>query len=132
MSRFLPAIIVVAFLLSSADSAQAQITNSRTLSASTDRFANLQEQLINRLRATTQDKKDFLIKVVQLVKTGKLNADLVVALERYALRRHPAFPFPYFERALRFESAKRGVTVPTIQQVRSTRVPFPPRRTSRY
>jgi hypothetical protein len=48
---------------------------------------------------------------------------LVVAIERYAIRRNPQFPFPFFERAMRIEAAKRGVTLPESRQFATTKSP---------
>lgn len=122
MSRWMQATALAVFYgLFLAQPAQGQITTQRTLSASTRQSATLTEQLTNRLRATTEDKRAYIARIVQLVEAKKLDTRLVVAIERYALRRHPAFPFPYFERALKVEAAKRGVTVPTVREVMSTR-----------
>ena len=95
---------------------QAQITDPRVLSASSTRFADLEEQLINRLRATTEDKKAYIRRLVKLVRDGKLDIKLVVAIERKSLGRRPAFPFPYFEQAIKIEAAKRKVIVPTVRE----------------
>ena len=107
------------------NSAGAQITPPRVLSAQVDRFATLEEQLTNRLRATSQDQRDYVKFVVKQVRESKLDAKLVVAIERYALRRNPHLPFLFFERALRFEAKKRGVTLPTVKQFASTKSPGP-------
>ena len=104
-----------------AASAQAQITQPRTLSASTDRFANLEEQLTNRLRAVSEEQQAYVRFVVKKVREGKLETRLVVAVERYAIRRNQHFPFPFFERAMRFEASKRRVALPSVQQFASTR-----------
>lgn len=109
----------------SASSAYGQITAPRTLSASVDPFATLEEQLINRLRATSLEQRSYLRFVVRQVQEGRLEAKLVVAIERYALRRKPSFPFPFFERALRFEAGRLGVTLPSVRQFATTRQPFP-------
>ena len=101
--------------------ASAQITVPRTLSANPDRFANLTEQLTNRLHATAQDQRNYIRFVVQQVQTGRLDAKLVVAVERYAMRRNRQLPFPYFERAIRFEANKRGIVLPTDKQFASTK-----------
>lgn len=79
--------------------------------------ASLAEYLVNRLRATTDDQRDYVQQIVKLVEDGKLEKRLILALERYARRKSPYFPLPVYERALRYEAAKRGVTVPTIQEV---------------
>ncbi len=79
--------------------------------------ASLSEYLVNRLRATTDDQQDYVQQVVKLVEDGKLEKRLVLALERYARRRSPYFPLPVFERAMRYEGARRGVAVPALQEV---------------
>ncbi len=104
-----------------ANSLQAQITVPRTISAEIDRYATLEEQLTNRLKATREDQQNYIRLVVKKVRKGRLEARLVVAIERYALRRNPHYPFPFFERALRFEANKRGVPLPDLQQVASTK-----------
>lgn len=98
-----------------AGATQAQVTQSRTLSSSTVRTATLEEQLINELRATKDDQKAFIRYVVKKVNSRDLERRLVLAVERYAIRRNRFFPFPYFERAIRFEAAKRKVILPAVQ-----------------
>lgn len=95
---------------------QAQITQPRILSASIDKYARLQERLINRLRATTEPKQAYINRLVVLVANRKLDVKLVLALERKAVERRPAFPFPFFEQAVKIEAGKRGVTVLTVRE----------------
>lgn len=102
-------------------SASAQITPPRVLSATIDRYATLEEQLTNRLKATADDQRNYIKFVVQQVKDEKLELRLVLAVERYARRRNPRLPFLFFERALRYEAAKRGVALPSVRQFASTR-----------
>lgn len=102
--------------------AHAQITGPATLPAERDRYATLQEQLVNRLRATREDQQAYINYVVEQVRLEKLETGLVIAIERYAMRRNGHYPFPFFERALRYESAKRGVNLPSVQHFNSTRV----------
>ncbi len=106
---------------------QAQITQPRILSATPDRYANLQEQLTNRLRATTEEKQAYIRRLVKLVRQKKLDIKLVVAIERKALEQRPAFPFPYFEQAIKIEAAKRKVIVPTVGEFELARAKTPPR-----
>lgn len=103
-------------------SAQAQVTNRRVLSTSIDRHANLEEQLTNRLKAVANDQRAFLRFVINLVRERKLESSLVVAIERYALRRNPSLPFLIFERALRYEAQKRGIALPAVRQFATTRI----------
>jgi hypothetical protein len=119
----LRALISLSLVLICVSSATAQITPPRILSAGVDRFANLEEQLTNRLRATSEEQRDYVKFVVKQVREGKLDTKLVVAIERYARRRHPRLPFLFFERALRYEANKRGVTLPTVKQFASTKTP---------
>jgi len=98
-----------------ARSANAQLTEPQIESASQIRVATLEEQLINRLRATTDDRKAYIRMVLLLVDNGTFERRQVVAIERYAIRRNPQFPFPYFERAMRFEAEKRGIELPPVQ-----------------
>ena len=114
--------LVVAITMSFSVPAAAQITGTRVLSAEQDRLATLQEQLVNRLRATRNDQKGYLSHVIRLVRQGKVDRGLVIALERYALRRNPSYPFPFFERAMKYECGKRGVSLPPVKQFANTRI----------
>lgn len=104
----------------SSDSASAQLTAPRHFGESQSSVASLEEQLINRLRATTDQQKGFLRRVSVLVREGKLEQRLVVAVYRYSLKRNSVFPFPFFERAMRFEARKRGVDLPPVQLIAVT------------
>lgn len=99
-----------------------QVTQRRIVSATPTPTATLQEQLINRMRAVREDQKAFIRFIDRLVKDGRLDPRLVVAIERYALKRNRALPFPYFERAIRFEARRRGIAVPSVRQFATTRV----------
>jgi hypothetical protein len=88
-----------------------------------NRTTSLQDQLNARLKATTDERKNFIRFVVEQVNLKKLDIKLVVAVERYAIRRNPQFPFPFFERAMRIEAAKRGVTLPESRQFATTKSP---------
>lgn len=112
-------------VLAAANTAQSQVTVPRVLSTTRDRHATLEEQLINRLRATSRQQRAFLRFVVEKVRQQELEFRLVVAVERYALKRNPHLPFLFFERALRFQARRRGVDLPPVQQFATTR-PQPP------
>ncbi|TWT56121.1 hypothetical protein [Allorhodopirellula solitaria] len=105
------------------DTASAQITVARSMAGSESPVATLEEQLINRLHATTTVQADYLRHVAKLVDQKKLEARLVIAIEKYALHRNPRYAFPYFERALRYEAAKRGVALPSMRHYQSTSDP---------
>jgi len=113
------AVLVVAIVglavLASASTSQAQLTTRRVMSATDDKVASLDEQLINQLRATTEDRKAFIRMVVLLVDQERFEKGHLIAIQRYAMRRNPDFPFPYFERAMRFEAEKVGITLPPVQ-----------------
>lgn len=108
--------------LASTAMAPAQITAPRIMTAEGDRFANLEEQLVNRLHATRDDQRAYIHYVVEQVRQARLEAKLVVAIERYALRRNHNYAFPFFEKALHFEAAKRGVALPQVEHFASTKV----------
>jgi hypothetical protein len=103
----------------------AQITSPRVLSSGRETSATLEEQLVNRLRATRDDQRAYVNHVVALTKAGKLERKLVVAVERYAIRRNSQYPFPFFERALKYEAAKRRVVLPAVKNFASTRLSAP-------
>ncbi|MFK8111391.1 MAG: hypothetical protein AB8B91_04295 [Rubripirellula sp.] len=123
ITRFLiTAFIASAFSLAPAGNANAQTTITLNTTSSPQRFINLEDQLRFRLRAVTEEQKNYLRFVVQQVRLEKLDVKLVVAVERYAINRRPDFPFPFFERAIRYEANKRGVALPTVKQFASTKV----------
>ncbi|MBB3209363.1 hypothetical protein FHS27_005203 [Rhodopirellula rubra] len=103
--------------------ASAQITAPRILSADMDSTARLEERLINRLHATTETQAAYIRYVVKLVEEEKLETRLVVAIEQYAIRRNSRYAFPFFERALRYEAAKRGVALTSVRHFQSTAAP---------
>ncbi|MCC9645091.1 hypothetical protein LOC71_22665 [Rhodopirellula sp. JC740] len=115
--RIALAVGIATFSLSllTASAAQAQIIPSNNLSGQGDSTARLYERLVNRLHATTQPQQDYLQNIVQKVNDRKLDLRLVVAVERYAIRRNQHYPFPFFERALKYEAGKRGITLPSIK-----------------
>ncbi|MEM9644481.1 MAG: hypothetical protein AAF989_05770 [Planctomycetota bacterium] len=100
---------------------EAQVTVGQKLSALPRETATLEEQLTNRLRAVTDDQRAFVKHIVRLVEQKRLDIKLVVAVERYALKRNRTLPFPYFERVIRFQAERRGITVPTVRQFANTR-----------
>lgn len=102
-------IFSASFLVSKAD---AQIISASTPATS---VATLGDQLVNRLRATTPERQSFVLEVVRRTEIGELDVGLVLAVQRYAIRRNRQFPFPFFERAIRFEAAKRNVTLPSVR-----------------
>ncbi len=122
----LAATILVSATFTSDVPIEAQIVTPQVVNTP-DRYATLTDQLVNRLRATRTDQQDYITLIVNKVKAGELDTKLVIAVERYAMKRNPSFPFPFFERALRYEAAKRGIALPTVMEIASTAVPHPRR-----
>ena len=115
-------LIAIVALSSGLRETEAQIVGGTTTVApqtqvTPTRVASLNDYLISRLKATTDDQKSYVREVVKLVDQRKLEKRIVLALERYSRRKSPYFPLPVFERALRVEGAKRGVKVPMIQEI---------------
>lgn len=77
--------------------------------------ATLEDQLINRLRATSEDRQAYIRLVVAKVDSGEFERGRVLALERYAIKKNPTYPFPYFERVMRAEAERVGVYLPPVQ-----------------
>ncbi|RPH77517.1 MAG: hypothetical protein EHM77_07940 [Planctomycetaceae bacterium] len=95
--------------------APAQLTAPIGTSPDGIQVASLEQQLINRLKATTEDRQAYIRLVVLKTETGELETARVLGVERYAIRRNPNFPFPYFERAMRHEANKVGIYLPPVQ-----------------
>src|SRR5690554_6923846 len=91
-------------LLAWAPVAYGQITASRVTSADGPRVATLEEQLINRLRATTDERQSYIRLIVAKTEQGMFDQGRILAIERYAIKKNPRFPFPYFERVMQFEA----------------------------
>ncbi len=115
MTVIAPALLLATAGLAPHVAAQTSITNSAIVTPT--QGAALDDYLISRLRATTEDQRYYVREIVKLVDQNKLEKRLVLALERYARRKSPYFPLPVFERALRVEAAKRGVAVPTLKEI---------------
>lgn len=109
-----------------AGTADAQVSERNGVKPTGNRVATLDEQLVNQLRATTEERKAYVRLVVQLVESGRLEQSYVQAITRYAIRKNPQFPFPYFERAMRFEAQKRGITLPPVQLLAGSISTFSP------
>lgn len=92
-------------------------------SAGGTRVATFQEVLVTNLRAVRVEQQAFLRRLDRVVAEGKLDPALPMAIMRYSQRRNPAYPFPYFERAMRYEAAKRGVHLPAVAVIASTAAP---------
>lgn len=115
------AAVLVLFSVAATD-ASAQIVAAPRTPGGT-RVATLQETMVNNLRATTEGQREFVRRVDLATVENRLSPQLVVAVMRYAQRRNPEYPFPYFERAMRYEASKRGVYLPPVGIVASTALP---------
>ncbi|TVQ02692.1 MAG: hypothetical protein EA381_02745 [Planctomycetaceae bacterium] len=96
-------------------SARAQLTTPIGQGVGGNQVATLDQQLINRLRATTEDRQAYIRLVVRKTETGELDRARVLAMERFAIKQNPRFPFPFFERAMKFESERVGVFLPPVR-----------------
>lgn len=111
--------VILVALLAVGSSAQAQIVAPNT-TMSAPYVSTLQDQLVNGLRATRVEQQAFLKNIVQLHDQKTLDSRLINAVYRWSVRRQPQYPFPYFERAIRIESMKRGVYLPPIALVNNS------------
>lgn len=72
--------------------------------------ADLKDQLENGLRARLPREFAFLARVVALVRTGEMSAEMVTSTYNWARRKHPRpYPYPYFEAALRMRAREAGI-----------------------
>ncbi len=101
--------------------ADAQITIGPPASSGVYKTVPLEDQLINRLRATTGEQQAFIRYIASKVREGRLEPRLVLAVERYAIKRNRQLPFNFFERAIRFEASRRGVELPAVQTFVTTK-----------
>jgi hypothetical protein len=95
--------------------ASAQITTPTNRSYGGTQTVSLEDQLINRLKATTEDRQAYIRLVVQQVDAGNIDKGRVLAFERYAIRKNPHFPFPFFERAMRAEADRLDIYLPPVK-----------------
>ena len=105
---------ILGMLMITSSSVDAQLTPTRSISGTIEPVSRLEEQLINGLRATRQEQQQFLRTVVTLSEQNKLDRGLINAIYVWSRRRQPLYPFPFFERGLRIEAQKRGVTLPPV------------------
>ena len=71
--------------------------------------ASLTDQLSKGLRAVTPEQFQFVNLVVARVDSGELPRGMVNLVYKWALKRNPRVPFPYFEYALKVLAERRGV-----------------------
>jgi len=102
-------------LVTLAPAAYGQITGPRVTSADGPQVATLEEQLINRLRATTEERQSYIRLILAKTEQGLFDQGRILAIERYAIKKNPRFPFPYFERVMQFEAQRTGVYLPPVR-----------------
>jgi hypothetical protein len=73
--------------------------------------APLRDQLVNGLRATRPEEIAFIDRVVAFVAEDALELSTVNAAFKWARKRRPSYPYPFFERAIRVLAAREGVTL---------------------
>lgn len=116
-------LFAIAICWLTSQSVQAQVTPPTPPESGTQ-IASLEDYLVNSLRATLPEQRTFIKLVEQKVENGELERKLVLAVLKYAHRRHSRFPFPFFERAMRIQAAKQDVTLPATFTIRSSRAPL--------
>jgi hypothetical protein len=79
--------------------------------ATRDAIASLEERLTAGLKARTPAEVAFCARVAELVRTGRLPAQVVDSTYLWAVRRGRKYPFPAFQYALRAKAEKLGVTL---------------------
>ncbi|MFM8291720.1 MAG: hypothetical protein ACKOC4_08485 [Planctomycetia bacterium] len=79
--------------------------------ATRDAIASLEERLTAGLKARTPAEVAFCARVAELVRTGRLPAQIVDSTYLWAVRRGRKYPFPAFQYALRAKAEKLGVTL---------------------
>ena len=72
--------------------------------------ADLKQTLEKGLKARRPAEFAFIAKVVNLVNQKKLTLRLVLSTFKWARNKRP-HPYPYFQRAMRTQAAKLGVTI---------------------
>ncbi|MCC9599284.1 hypothetical protein LOC67_01835 [Stieleria sp. JC731] len=120
IERLKTIVAAMAIMLGLASTASAQVSlfpQNVPVSPAQRKAPSLEEYLVSRLRATSEDQRNYVHAIVQLIEQGRLEKKLVLALERRSRGKNPVFPLPVFERTLRFEAARRHITVPTIQEI---------------
>jgi hypothetical protein len=120
--QLIPIVIAMVAMAAVAGSADAQVTEPRIISATPPPVATLEEILVNKLRATRNDQQAYIKFLIKQVDRKKLETQLVLAIAKKAIQRNRYYPFPYFERAMRFEANKRNVFLPPVQQFATTRI----------
>jgi hypothetical protein len=74
-------------------------------------LVELEDQLINGLRAVTPEQRAFLKTVVKAVEDRRIPRSMVNVLFVWSRERNPKYPFPYFRLAITTLADRRGVNL---------------------
>ena len=101
-TRLVGSVCLTFLLAASVDAAQV---------APTRKTKDLKEQLKSKLRPRTPAESAFIDRVVKMVDQNKLELRTVNSTFNWARRIRLRYRFPYFQRALQIEAAKKRVIV---------------------
>ncbi|MFM8407238.1 MAG: hypothetical protein ACKN94_07960 [Pirellulaceae bacterium] len=74
-------------------------------------LVELEDQLVNGLRAVTGEQRAFLRTVVKAVEDRRIPRSMVNVLFVWSRERNPKYPFPYFRLAITTLADRRGVNL---------------------
>ena len=74
-------------------------------------LVELEDQLINGLRAVTPEQRAYLRTVVKAVEDRRIPRSMVNVLFVWSRERNPKYPFPYFRLAITTLADRRGVNL---------------------
>lgn len=72
---------------------------------------SLESRLTTGLKARRPQDVEFVERVATMVAKGQLPAKVVDSTYLWAIRRRQAYPFPSFQRALRLQADRLGITI---------------------
>lgn len=72
---------------------------------------SLGSRLTTGLKARRPEEVEFVERVAGMVEKGQLPAKVVDSTYLWAIRRRQAYPFPSFQRALRLQADRLGITI---------------------
>ena len=70
-----------------------------------------QSRLTTGLKARRPEDVEFVERVAEMVRAGQLPAKVVDSTFLWAIRRGRSYPFPAFQRALRIQADRLGITI---------------------
>ena len=71
----------------------------------------LESRLTTGLKARRPEDVEFVERVAELVRTGRLPAKVVDSTFLWAIRRRQSYPFPAFQKALRIQADRLGIDI---------------------